>query len=236
MRLVNAIVQVIAALLIFVGCMERTGDVLVIADGTVLEGELQTIESGKVIFSEGSADVPGHGRVWCLDGRTFAGEISASGGTIRSGSNSVPADSVYLVVWGNSDIDQETLTVDAALGWLNTGIELEQGEMLSIQGTGTVVTETGISSPQGQEKYSSSVSRVPGATSGQLVFRVGEDGQPVAAGISWIGESPGDGTLMLAVNVPLEGSMGSRGVYTVMVKAGTFGSRPGAVVFYPAGR
>ncbi len=216
--------------------MEGTGDFLVAADGTVLEGELQTIGSGVAVFSGGSTDVPGHGRIWCLDGRTFAGEITASNGIVRSGSSSVPVDSVYLIVWGDSDIDQETFTVDAALGWLNTGIELEQGEMLSLQGTGTIVTETGTSTPQGQEKYSSSVARVPGATSGQLVFRVGEDGQPVAAGSCWVGESPCPGILMLAVNVPLEGSMGSRGVYTVAVKAGTIASRPGTVVFYPAGR
>lgn len=226
----------ITVFLTLVSCTDRTGDILVAADGTVLEGELQTIGSGRAVFFQGSADVPDHGRVWCLNGRTFAGEITASGGVIRSDFNSIPADSVYLIIWGNSDIDQETFTVDAALGWLNTGIELEQGEILSLQGTGTVVTETGISTPQGQEKFSSSVSRVPGATSGQLVFKVGEDGQPVAAGSCWIGESSCTGALMLAVNVPLEGSMGSRGVYTVTVAAGTIGSQPGAVVFYPADR
>ncbi len=217
-------------------CADKPVDVFVAADGTVLTGKLQTIQSGMAVFTGGgSAEVHGPGRVWCLDGRTFAGEITATAGVIRSGSSSIPVDSVLLVVWGNTDINQETFAVDAALGWLDTGIELGKGEILSLNSTGTVVTETGTASPGGQEKFSSSTALVPGATSGQLVFKVGE-GQPVAAGSSWIGESPDSGYLMLAVNVPQEGSFEPRGVYSVTIKAGTTGSLPGTVVFHPAGR
>ncbi len=234
--LTNSILTGIAILLISVACGNKPVDILVAADGTIITGDLQTIGSGEAVFSARVVDIPDQGRIWCLDGSTFAGEITASGGVFRSGSFSVPEDSVYLVVWGNTDIHQETFTVDAALGWQNTGIELIQGEMLSLHSTGLVATETGTATPRGQEKFSSSVSLVPGATSGQLVFKVGESGQPVAAGDTWIGESPGDGTLMLAVNVPLEGSLCSRGVYTVTAYAGTTGSQPGTVAFYPAGR
>lgn len=227
---------VATVILLLSACANKPVDVFVAADGTVLTGELQTIQSGVAVFAGGgSAEVLESGRVWCLDGRTFAGEITASGGVIRSGSSSIPVDSIYLVVWGNTEIYQGVFAVDAALGWLDTGIELVKGEMLSLGSTGTVVTETGTSSPGGQEKFSSSTALVPGATSGQLVFRVGE-GQPVAAGSSWIGESPDSGYLMLAVNVPQEGSFEPRGVYSVTVKAGTTGSLPGTVVFHPAGR
>ncbi|MCK5131102.1 MAG: hypothetical protein KAR40_02995 [Candidatus Sabulitectum sp.] len=236
MTKIHSILIAVSVLLISVACADKPVDVLVAADGTVLTGELQTIEYGKAVFAGGTIDVPDHGLVWCLDGSTFAGEITASGGVFRSDSCSVPEDSVLMIVWGNSDVHQETFTVDASLGWQDTGILLEQGEIFSLRGTGTVVTETGTATPQGQEKFSSSVSLVPGATSGQLVFQVGEGGQPVAAGCSWVGESPDAGTLLLAVNVPLEGSSGSRGVYTVTVNAGSSGNRAGTVVFYPAGR
>lgn len=236
----NTILIAAVSLLSFAGCMDRTGDVLVAADGTVMEGELQTIGAGSAVFSHGAVDLPDHGRVWGLDGRTFSGEVMVSAETASAGSHSIPRDSVYLIIWENSENDieikSETFEVDAAFGWLDTGIELELGEILSLRSTGTVVTETGTADPQGQEKYSSSVSLVPAATSGELVFQIGADGVPVAAGDCWIGESPGTGSLMLAVNVPLEGSMDSRGVYSVMVEAGTYARRPGTVVFYPADR
>ncbi|MCK5035624.1 MAG: hypothetical protein KAS73_07020 [Candidatus Sabulitectum sp.] len=228
---------ILMAILVFtVACGNEPVDVLVAADGTVTTGKLLSIDPGRAFLSGGTVDVPASGRVWCLDGRTFAGEITASGGTVRSGSSSVQQDSVFLIIWGDSHIIQETHAIDAALGWHDTGIALQQGEILALHTTGTVVTETGTSTPDGQDKFSSSVSLAPGATSGQLVFKIGDHGQPVAAGSEWIGESQGDGNLIIAVNVPLEGSIEPRGVYTVTVKAGTFGSRPGTVVFCPATR
>jgi hypothetical protein len=236
MKPVNAFNSAAAFFLLLAACISAPGDVLIKGDGSILSGELETIEPGRVVFSNGSAEVSDQARVWLIDGTTFAGGITASDGVVRSSSSSVSMDSVYLVVWGNTDISQESFTIDAGTGWLNTGIELEPGDMLSIRGEGTVVTETGVSTPEGQNEYSSSVSLVPGATSGQLVFQVGEFAEPVAAGILWVGESPGEGTLRLAVNAPLEGSMKSRGVYTVTVNAGTNGRSPGTVAFYPASR
>lgn len=236
MKQKNFILIGMTSLFVFAACGNKSVDVLVAADGTVMTGDLQTIGSGVAVFSSGVVDVPDHGHIWCLDGRIASGQITASDGVFRSGSFSVPEDSVYLIVWGDSDIFQETFTVDAVMGWHDTGIYLETGDMLSLHSTGIVVTETGTATPQGQEKFSSSVSLVPGATSGQLVFKVGEGGEPVAAGSSWIGESPSDGTLMLAVNVPLEGSLGARGIYTVTTNTGTAGCRPGTAAFYPAGR
>ncbi len=221
-------------MLIFAACSDTTGDVLVVADGRVIEGNLLSISSGNAVFSSGSIEIAEQGRIWCNNGNTFTGEISASSGIFIVGSTSIPVDSIYLVVWGGSAIAEETFAVDAALGWLDTGIELNEGEMLSMHGSGTVVLETGISTPHGQEKFSSSVALVPSATSGQLVFRIGEEGQPVAAGASWIGESPEGGSLFLGVNVPLSGSSSSHGVYTVTVKAGVNTNQHGSAYFYPA--
>jgi len=232
--LLNAVV--LSSFLVLVSCGGKPVDVLTASDGTVVTGQLQSIVSGKAVVSGAEVDVPSEGRVWCRNGTTFAGAIGASDGVIVSGSNSIPVDSVYIIVWGDPGVHNETFSVDAADGWLNTGIELQEGVMFSLHGTGTVVTETGTATPQGQEKFSSSVSLVPGATSGQLVFRTGETEQPVAAGSTWVGESPGSGVLMLAVNVPLEGSLEPRGVYTVTVIAGTNGTGSGTVVFYPADR
>ncbi len=222
--------------LLLTACINKPVDVLVSADGTVLTGTLQSIASGTAVFESGRVDVPDIGRIWRLDGTTQSGPVVASDGIFSIGTFSASSDSLYLIVWGNPDLNQESFSVDAALGWLDTGIELNQGAILSLHGTGTVVSETGTSTPDGQEKFSSSVSLVPGATSGQLVFKVGDAGQPVAAGSSWIGESPNSGALMLAVNVPLEGSLEARGVYSVVVNAAVIAGQAGTVVFYPAGR
>jgi small nuclear ribonucleoprotein (snRNP)-like protein len=227
---------IVSSFLVLTSCVGKPVDVLTASDGTVVTGQLQSIVSGTAVISGAEVDVPSEGRVWCKNGSTFAGVIEASDGVIVSGSNSVPVESVYLVVWGDTGVHHETFAVNAAHGWLNTGIDMQEGVVFSLRSTGTVVTETGTATPQGQEKFSSSVSLVPGATSGQLVFRTGETQQPVAAGSTWVGKSPGSGVLMLAVNVPLEGSVESRGVYTVTVTAGTNGTGSGSVVFFPADR
>lgn len=216
------------------GCFRSTGDMFRAEDGSVIEGKLQSISSGKVVFDTGTADVEGSGRVWLVNGDSHAGEIGFGNGVFTTGPVSIPAESILVVVWKDTDIDSGVFQVDAAAGWHHTGIPLEAGEMLSIRAWGTVVTETGTSLPDGQEDFSSSVAIAPGATSGQLVFSVGENGTPVAAGASWAGESPGAGMLKLAVNVPAEGSIEPAGVYTVSVSAGSNGRKPGTAVFYPS--
>jgi hypothetical protein len=227
---------VFSVVLAAASCVDKPDDVLVTADGTVVTGKIQSIEPGEVIISGVAVKTPETGRIWCKDGSTYAGVIHASDGVFQAGSGVVPGGSVRVIIWGDTSVYRETFSIDATRGWLNTGIGMEEGEMLSLHSTGAVVTETGTATPQGQEKFSSSVSLVPSATSGQLVFQTGESGQPVAAGSTWVGESPGSGTLMLAINVPLVGSLAPRGVYTVTVTAGTNPGRSGAVVFYPAGR
>ena len=229
----------ILAVLAFIasaGCFKGTGDMLVCADGSVIEGTLESISSGRAVFSTGTVETGGTGLIWLLDGETRSGEIAYDGEEFRAGSVSIPSDSVLVIIWGNVDLSTGVFQVDAAEHWQDTGIELEQGEMLSIRADGTVVTETGTSTPRGQNKYSSSVALAPGATSGQLVYRIGQEGAPVAAGACWVGESPGTGTLQLAVNVPVDESIRAAGIYTVRVSAGGNGRQPGTAAFYPASR
>ena len=226
----------VLAILVAAGCFKPPGDVLHLADGSIMEGNLLSISGGRVVFDSGTAEVAGTGRVWLSNGRTFSGSVGYSGDTFSAGSNSAPEDSVIMVIWNDTELETGTFPVDASAGWLDTGIMLQPGEMIDIKAEGTVITETGTSSPEGQKEFSSSVALAPGATSGQLVFMVGEDGGPVAAGSSWTGESPGTGTLRLAVNVPARGSLEPSGTYTVTVAAGTNGRLAGATALYPASR
>lgn len=216
------------------GCYNGKGDVLVKADGTVMEGTLQSISGGRAVFDCGNAEISGIGRIWLVSAETYTGDIGFSNGEFTAGSERFSRGSVLVVIWGDTEVETGTYSIDASAGWHDTGILMEPGDMLGIKASGMVVTETGSSGPDGQEKFSSSVALAPGATSGQLVFRIGEDGSPVAAGSSWVGESENSGTLRLAVNVPAQGSIEPGGVYTVNVTAGSNGRQPGVTAFYPS--
>lgn len=216
------------------GCFKGTGDMLITSDGTVIEGELQSISGGIAVFAGGTAEVSGNGRIWLVSGDTREGEIGFSAGEFTAGAGRFPAESVIVVIWDDQELERGTFNIAASGRWQDTGIHLEKGEMLNIRAEGTVVTETGMSTPAGQDRYSSSVALVPGATSGQLVFRTGDQGVPVAACENWTGESPGTGTLQLAVNVPSADSIEPAGSYIVSVAAGSNGRLPGAAAFYPA--
>ncbi len=228
------IVFILATFWLVMGCIEKSGDILTLSDGQIVEGELQSIGDGRIVFDEISIEVPSNARVWCLDGSSFSGDISCSSAVVKSGSNHVPIDSIYRIVWVDTEIIQKVYDIDVATGWTGTEINLSEGDIISISATGTVVTETGTSTPSGQDKFSSSVSLVPGATAGQLVFRVGGESLPVAAGSNWLGESPSTGVLELAVNTPVENSSSARGVYTVVVVSGSGGTLPGSITLFPA--
>lgn len=226
----------LASILLVSGCYKGTGDVLVQSDGTIVQGTLESMGSGRAVFDSGTAGYQGEGTIWLQGGRVLQGETAFSEGFFSSGSRRVPADSVLVIVWSGEPLETGTFTVDAASGWLNTGVPVEKGDMIAISARGEVVTETGRSGPDGQERYSSSVALAPGATSGQLVFKAGEQGMPVAAGSAWTGQAEGSGDLLLAVNVPSHGSMEPAGVYTVEIICGPGGREPGSAVFYPASR
>ena len=228
--------SLIASILLLSGCFKGTGDVLLQADGTIVQGTLESMGYGRAVFDSGTARYEGEGTIWLPGGRVMQGETGYSDGFFSAGSRRVPRDSVLVIVWSGEPLETGTFAVDAARGWLDTGIPVEMGDMISVTARGEVVTETGRSGPDGQERYSSSVALAPGATSGQLVLKAGENGQPVASGSAWTGEAPGSGNLMLAVNVPSHGSMEPAGVYTVQVSCGPSGREPGMAAFYPASR
>ena len=115
---------------------------------------------------------------------------------------------------------------------MNTGLCVSLNERISIHATGTVSMETGTSGPSGIDYFSTTTALVPGATNGQLVMAVGES-SPVAAGSTWTGDSPGNGELRLAVNIPnRESTTEVGGTYevTVIRTAGILNNS----VLYPA--
>ncbi|PIE52944.1 hypothetical protein CSA37_04685 [Candidatus Fermentibacteria bacterium] len=216
------------------GCFKGTGDVLVLADGTLFEGVLQEISDGQIIFKDKSITVEGSGRVWLMDGSTLEGTVSLSEGRVTAGTGDASADSVLVILWGDTPVTGSSWDVQAGEGWLDTEMEISSGDMISLSGTGTILTETGLSEPEGQKEFSSSTSLFSGATSGQLVFKVGENGTPVAAGALWTGEAAESGSLMLGINVPLGENGRSEGCYTVHVTSGPGGRNSETTAFYPA--
>jgi hypothetical protein len=219
---INSFFLVFVALLSLTGCRSRP-DRMITADGRVLSGKLESIEGRNIVFnnSETSVDYE-EGRIFLREGGSFRGYLTCEGRNIRirtdSGEREFHIGEIESVIW-SSPADESTLTVDirAAEGWVNTGLEVSDSERLSIQATGTVSIETGTCGPSGIDYFSTSTALVPGATNGQLVMTVGES-TPVAVGSTWTGDSPGNGELYLAVNIPNRESVaGVGGTFTVTV-------------------
>jgi hypothetical protein len=214
--------------LIFVTMLSITGckskpDRMITADGRVLSGKLESIEGRHIVFSNSETSVEyEEGRVFLREGGSFRGYITCDGENIRirtdSGEREFHLGEIESVIWSSS-AGESTLTVDIhpAEGWVNTGFDVSDTERLSIQATGIVSMETGTCGPSGIDYFSTTTALVPGATNGQLVMTVGES-SPVAAGSTWTGDSPGNGELYLAVNIPnRESIVGVGGTYTVTV-------------------
>ncbi len=228
----------LALIVMLAGCKSRP-DRMITADGTVLSGTLSSIEGRHIIFSNSETFVEyEEGRVFLREGGTsFRGYITFDGGKItvrtNSGEREFAVGEVNSVIWSNP-ADETTITVQvpAVDGWVNSGIYVSENERISIHASGTVSMETGTCGPSGIDYFSTSTALVPGATNGQLVITVGES-SPVAAGSTWTGDSPGNGELWLAVNIPNRGSTaGVGGVYsvTVLKTAGIMNNS----VLYPA--
>lgn len=238
-RISSFLFLVFAILLFVTGCKSKP-DRMITADGRVLSGKLESIEGSHIVFNNSETSVEyEEGRVFLREGGSFRGYIMCDGKNIRirtnSGEREFHTGEIESVIW-SSPADEFTLTVDihAAEGWVNTGIEVCDTERLVIRATGTVSMETGTCGPSGIDYFSTSTALVPGATNGQLVMTVGESG-PVAAGSTWTGDSPGNGDLYLAVNIPNRESIaGVGGTYTVTVikTAGILNNS----VLYPAGK
>ncbi|MCK4806458.1 MAG: hypothetical protein KAT09_02365 [Candidatus Aegiribacteria sp.] len=228
----------LALIVVLAGCKSRQ-DRMITADGQVLSGKLESIEGRHIVFNNAETSVEyDEGRVFFREGGvSFRGYITCDGGkiTIRtdSGEKEIPIREIKSVIWSNP-ADEITVTVDvpAVDGWVNTGLYVSRNERIIIFATGTVSMETGTCGPSGIDYFSTTTALVAGATNGQLVMAVGESG-PVAAGSTWTGDSPGNGELRLAVNIPnRECTAGVGGTYavTVIKTAGILNN----TVLYPA--
>ena len=225
-------------LLAVIGC-EKRPDRLIKADGSIYSGELEAIDGAEVTI-EGRSIALDYDQAWVYgkDNLGMArGYVEFSGGSFRvdtgSGSRKFDKDEVSYVIWNSPGLESRSeVTVNAADGWTPTGIEVTESEIVSLRATGRVSVETGACGPQGLDYFSTSIALVPGATNGQLVMRVGEH-EPVAAGSTWTGSSPGSGEIMLAVNrTDRESAAGVGGAFRVtLVKAPGAGS---SSVLYPA--
>lgn len=221
-------------MLLITSCSDKVGDALIHSDGSLFTGKLQSISGGSLVFDHGTVEVPGEARIWTVSGETSVGTPSYDGRLYTVGGLTTPPESVLVILWNDQRLREGTFEVEATGDWTDTGIGITSGDILAIRAEGTVLTETGLSDPDGQKEFSSAVAVFPGALSGQLIYRIGEGAEPVAAGSLWVGETESSGTLHLAVNIPLEGSTSPSGVYTVNVRAGQGPGNSETVVLYPA--
>jgi len=215
-------VIILSVLLSIAGC-RSIPDRMITADGQILSGKLISIEGQHIVFNNSESFVEyEEGRVFLREGDSFRGYISGNRSSIKittaSGVEEFPVKEIESIIWSNpSDETTTTLDIHAVDGWVNTGLEISDCERLIITATGTVSMETGTCGPSGIDYFSTSTALVPGATNGELVMAVGESG-PVAAGRAWSGDSPGNGELMLAVNIPnCESTAGVGGSFAVTV-------------------
>lgn len=240
---VTMMLLLVFSLSIICSCSRKSpSDRMITADGRAVSGTLLTISERSVVFESSEITLDGDGaRIYLRDNAgTYRGSVSYSDGILSvitdSGERNFPVGDVESIIWGDSS-GEVAIVVDvpAEDGWVRTGMEVTEDEILSIIATGFVTMETGSCGPAGIEMFSTTIALVPGATHGQLVMMVG-DSEPVAAGSTWVGPSPGSGELLLAVNTPdRESAEHSGGVYSVTVLK-TAGPGSGSAVIYPAKR
>jgi len=222
-RIGGLVFLLIIPVLALTGCKVKP-DRMITADGSILSGKLESIDGQHIVFNNSETMVEfEEGRVFLRDdGGSFRGYITCSGGKISvltdSGEREFSKGDIESIIWSNpADEIVSIIDVHAVDGWVNSGIEIREDDRICICATGTVTMETGTSGPSGIDYFSTSTALVPGATNGQLVVAVG-DFSPVAAGSTWTDESPGNGELQLAVNIPdRESTEGVGGTYTVTV-------------------
>lgn len=227
--------------LLLAGCGEPE-DRMVTADGLAVAGELSGIEGGTVSFvdSRSVTNEWSTARIYLVEKVSIRGTVTFGGDlfTISSGGEgqTFEAAEIEMIVWSDPSTEAETvLDVLAWDGWVDSGIDVMQGDLLTVSATGTVTMKTGTCGPEGIEMHSTTTALVPGATNGQLVMRTG-DVPPVAVGAGWIGPAPGSGELQFAVNLPDSlPEPGDGGLFrVVMVRSD--GPGPGTAVLYPAAR
>jgi Ca2+-binding EF-hand superfamily protein len=104
---------------------------------------------------------------------------------------------------GNAVSNGRAITVDASRGWVDTGIDVRQGDILQIQVSGTVTLSTNgsdVADPSGSRTNRRAASApMPGDPAGALIARVG-NAAPMLAGSRQSITANGTGRLFLSVN------------------------------------
>jgi len=205
-------------LLLALGCGEEPADRLVTPDGQVIVGTVTSIDGSGVemdgLVKPVPADEPA--RVVLTGGSSVIGVVTADGEgytvATDAGRMELEKGKVASIYWPPTDALTDLVDVPANGGWYNTHLEISEGTVITVAASGRANLDTGTTGPGGQEQFSSAVSQVPEATSGQLVMKVGAESSPVAVGASWRGAVESGGEVYLAVNSPPDSSMG---YYTV---------------------
>ncbi len=130
--------------------------------------------------------------------------------------------------WMGQQAEAE-LTIDAAKyavnasQWMDTGLELNEGDELTITASGQVdllVNGQNVTGPAGNAQWG----QAPGSTHppGALVGRVGQGGQPFLIGESFKGAAKGEGKLFLQISPSPWARHGNAvgGSYTVKITGG----------------
>ena len=104
---------------------------------------------------------------------------------------------------GTAGAIERQVTVDASRGWIDTGIDVRRGDVLSLQATGTVTLSTNrsdVADPAGSRtNRRASSSPLPNEPAGALIARVG-NAAPVIAGSRQSITANDTGRLYLSVN------------------------------------
>ncbi len=240
-RNITVSLLLITVLSLVPGC-KVPSDRMITSEGQAVCGKLESISGRSVVFESSNVTVErDEARIFLRDNAgTYRGSVSYIDGVLSiitdSGEKSFPVGDVHTIIWSGSNSETSIrIDVPAADGWVRTGMHVSDGDILFLTATGKVTLETGNCGPSGIKLFSTANALMPGATNGQLIMMVSES-EPVAAGSSWTGASPGNGELMLAVNIPdRQSTSGCGGIYYVTVLK-TAGADSGYSVIYLAKR
>lgn len=122
---------------------------------------------------------------------------------------------------GTARTAERQVTVDASRGWIDTGIDVQSGDVLSIQASGTVTLSTNdsdVADPQGSRTNRRAASSpLPNETAGALIARV-NNAAPIYVGSRQSITANAAGRLYLAVNDDFFDD--NRGTYRVTIAVG----------------
>jgi len=105
-------------------------------------------------------------------------------------------------------------------GWLNTGIKVKSGQKITINATGEITLESlsgnkytpdGNATSDYESDYSSTY-----PTYGNVIYKIGDDGESIKAGSKYNGKAEESGTLFLSIYETVYNSSNT-GAYTVKV-------------------